>query len=466
MSSAIVDFVSNAQTQTLLRSAAMPDGSRVREILAKAGELGGLELEEVVFLLRLEDPALLHELHVAARRVKDEIYGSRLVLFAPLYISNACLNECAYCGFRRENLALRRRTLTQAEIAEEVKALVSQGHKRLLLVAGEEFGAGKNIHYVLESIRTIYATKVGNGEIRRVNVNIAPLSVDQFRQLKAENIGTYQLFQETYHEETYRQHHLAGPKRDYHWRLEAMDRAMEAGIGDVGIGALFGLYDWRFELLSLLQHARHLEDVFGVGPHTISVPRMELAAGSNVASRPPFAVSDQDFLKLVAILRIAVPYTGIIMSTRESSEMRNQTLQLGVSQISAGSRTDPGGYTSHQSGQDTSQFQLGDHRPLDEVVLDAVRMGFIPSFCTGCYRMGRTGRDFMDLAKPGEIKKHCEPNGLSTFQEYLCDYATPQTRAEGEKRIQAMMETMSPVPRQKCEKMVSRVKSGHRDVFV
>ena len=460
------DFVCDQETWGLVAKSAATSGSQVRDVLAKAREMKGLCLEEVIPLLGLKDPDLIHELHETARWVKNEIYGSRLVLFAPLYISNACTNECSYCAFRHDNTALQRRVLTQAEIAEEVKALVAQGHKRVLLVAGEDYHPGTGIDYVLESIRTIYATRVGNGEIRRVNVNIAPLSVEQYRQLKAEQIGTYQLFQETYHEETYRRVHLSGPKRDYQRRLTAMDRAMEAGIGDVGIGALLGLYDWRYELLGLLRHARHLEQAFGVGPHTISVPRIEPAIGSALADRPPYAVSDEDFLKIVAILRIAVPYTGIIMSTRESAALRSKTLQLGVSQISAGSRTDPGGYATGQGEVNKSQFQLGDHRALDEVILDVVRMGFIPSFCTGCYRMGRTGQDFMDLAKPGEIKKHCEPNGLSTFQEYLCDYASAQTRAEGQKLIEETLQRMPAAPRQSCDKMVRQVQGGKRDVFV
>ena len=465
MSAASSCVINDSAIQALLNGKRDRDLARAQDVLRKARELKGLSLEDVVPLMDLTDRETLDQLHETARWVKNEIYGSRLVLFAPLYISNVCSNECSYCAFRKQNTALKRRTLSQQEIAGEVRVLVTQGHKRILLLAGEDYSGG-GIGYVLESIRTVYATRVGPGEIRRVNVNIAPLAVDQFRRLKAEGIGTYQLFQETYHEPSYQEFHLGGPKRNYQWRLTAMDRAMQAGLGDVGVGALFGLYDWRYELLALLQHARHLESEFGVGPHTISVPRIEPAIGSEVAVHPPYAVSDQDFLKIVAILRIALPYVGIIMSTRESPALRDQTLQLGVSQISAGSRTDPGGYAAGQAQSDKSQFQLGDHRPLDEVVLDAIKMGFIPSFCTGCYRMGRTGRDFMDLAKPGEIKKHCDPNGLSTFQEYLADYAPPETRAAGEALIEKRLSQMPPPLQQAARKMVELVKSGKRDVFV
>lgn len=463
-SSHLSKVINDAEIQRLLRQR---NGSlaHVREILGKARELHGLSGEEVVCLMDLADPEAIHELHETAGWVKNEIYGSRLVLFAPLYISNACANECSYCAFRRLNADLERRTLTQEEISEEVQVLIKQGHKRLLMVSGEAQATAGGLDYLIESIRTIYAARNGTGQIRRVNVNVAPLSFDQYRRLKEEKIGTYQLFQETYHEPSYRRYHLAGPKRDYRWRLTAMDRAMEAGFGDVGIGALFGLYHWRYELLALLQHARRLEREFGVGPHTISVPRIEPATGSEIAQRPPYPVSDEDFLKIIAILRIAVPYTGIIMSTRESAAIRGRTVQLGVSQISAGSRTDPGGYSTRSPSSD-GQFQLGDHRPLDEVVLDAVRMGMIPSFCTGCYRMGRTGRDFMDLAKPGEIKKHCDPNGLSTFQEYLLDYASEKTRAEGEELIQKRIQEMPEARRQQCTRMIDLVKGGRRDVFV
>jgi 2-iminoacetate synthase len=437
----------------------------VRAILERARALAGLSPAEVGVLMGVADPELLGEIFAAARAAKERIYGTRLVLFAPLYISNLCGNDCLYCAFRARNTALTRRALSQEEIAREVRILVEQGHKRILLVAGESY-PGEGFPYVLRAIETVYATRSGPGEIRRVNVNVAPLGVEEFRQLKAARIGTYQLFQETYHRATYAAVHLGGKKREYAWRVSAMDRAMEAGIDDVGIGVLFGLYDWRFEVLALLQHIRHLEARYGVGPHTISVPRIEPAVGSPFAAHPPHVVSDADFLKLVAILRLAVPYTGIIMSTRETPAIRRESFGLGVSQISAGSRTDPGGYAAGQGDDTCSQFQLGDHRPLDEVVRDCAGLGYIPSFCTACYRLGRTGMDFMDLAKPGEIKSHCDPNALSTFQEYLTDYASPATRTEGERLIQTALRRMGPAQQRVASHLLDVVRQGRRDVLV
>lgn len=450
--------------RTVLETSVRPDAAEVRDLLAKSRELKGLRGRDLAVLANVADPALLDELFHTAREVKEAIYGKRLVLFAPLYISNLCANECTYCAFRARNTALVRRALTQEEIAREVKWLEEQGHKRILLVAGESYPR-EGFDYVLRSIETVYATSSGPGEIRRVNVNVAPLTDEEFRRLKAAKIGTYQLFQETYHRETYAEVHVAGKKRDYDWRVTAMDRAMRAGIDDVGIGILFGLYDWRYELLALMQHVEHLERTFGVGPHTISVPRIEPATGSEVADHPPHAVSDLDFKKVIAILRLAVPYTGLILSTRESAETRREVLALGISQISAGSRTNPGGYEADPGDPCAEQFSLGDHRSLDEVIRDVASHGFVPSFCTACYRLGRTGADFMDLAKPGEIKEHCNPNALATFQEYLLDYGSEETRRAGEARIAASLDEMEPALREKSRKMVDQVKSGRRDVF-
>ena len=439
------------------------DAVRVREVLAKARLMNGLDGEDMAALMTISDPALLGELFNAAQHVKDTIYGKRLVIFAPLYVSNLCGNECTYCAFRARNTELERRALTQEEIARETQALIDQGHKRVLLVAGESYPR-EGFSYVLKSIETIYGVTPDKGEIRRINVNVAPLTLDQFRELKACKIGTYQLFQETYHRGTYASVHLAGKKKDYDWRVTAMDRAMEAGINDVGIGVLFGLCDWRFEVLALMQHIRHLESRFGVGPHTLSVPRLEPASGSDVASQPPHAVPDIDFRKIVAILRLAVPYTGIIMSTRESAHIRRETFALGVSQISAGSRTNPGGYADSER-ENASQFCLGDHRPLDEVIRDVAALGYIPSFCTACYRLGRTGRDFMELAKPGEIKEHCDPNALATFVEYLQDYGSAETRNLGNECVVKILESMEPDTRERSAKMVEKVRAGSRDVY-
>ncbi len=440
------------------------DASHVREVLAKAREMKGLEMEDVAVLSAISDPELLGELFSTAKEVKETIYGRRLVIFAPLYISNLCGNECLYCAFRATNKEVTRRALTQEEIANEVRILIDQGHKRVLLVAGESYPK-QGFKYVLDSIETIYKTRHDNGEVRRVNVNVAPLTLDEFKQLKAAQIGTYQLFQETYHHETYHKVHVRGKKTDYDWRITAMDRAMEAGIDDLGIGVLFGLFDWRFEILALMQHIRYLEGKFGIGPHTISVPRLEPATGSDISSHPPQPVNDIDFRKIVAILRLAVPYTGIIMSTRETPRMRRETFALGVSQISAGSRTNPGGYAEGELDMHFAQFSLGDHRPLDEVIADVASMGYIPSFCTGCYRLGRTGGDFMDLAKPGKIKEHCDPNALSTFMEYLLDYGSDNTRQIGEKLIKEAIAGMDKVPAERSKTLVDKVRAGSRDVF-
>jgi 2-iminoacetate synthase len=459
------DFIQPEEIEKLLVKRAHIPAVKVRELLAKAKELHGLSMEDVAALMLVEDPDLLAEIYSTAKGIKEEIYGSRLVFFAPLYISNRCSNECTYCAFRATNTALTRRTLTQEEVAEETRILIQQGHKRVLLVAGEALPP-QGFRYITDTISTIYGTSVGPGEIRRVNVNLAPQNVERFKLLKEAGIGTFQLFQETYHRPTYASVHLKGKKRDYDWRATAFDRAMEAGIDDVGMGVLFGLYDWRFEVLAMMQHIRHLEETFGVGPHTISFPRMEPAVGSDLASEPPYAMSDSDFIKMIAIMRLAVPYTGIIMSTRETAEVRRRTFAVGISQISAGSRTDPGGYKEGAGDPNGSQFQLGDHRSVEEVVTDVVKLGYTPSFCTACYRLGRTGQDFMDLAKPGEIKYHCQPNALSTFLEYLCDYAGPVAKSAGEKLISIELQQMDDQQTACTLPMLNQVRRGERDVFV
>ena len=456
------DFINEQKVWDALENNQHPDPSRIREILARATEMKGLTLDEVAVLTCIQEPEMLEELYHTANRVKDTIYGKRLVLFAPLYISNLCANECLYCAFRASNKGINRHALSQEHIAREVEVLIKQGHKRILLVAGESYPK-EGLQYVLDSVKTIYSVKSEHGEIRRVNVNVAPLSLDEFKQLKSTNIGTYQIFQETYHRETYAKVHKGGKKKDYNWRVWALHRAMEAGIDDVGIGVLFGLFDYRFEILAMIQHINELEDKFGVGPHTISVPRMEPATNSDMASNPPYPVSDADFKKIVAILRLAVPYTGIIMSTRETAKMRRETFAMGVSQISAGSKTNPGGY--EEEDDVSGQFSLGDHRSLDEVIRDVAAMGYIPSFCTACYRLGRTGQDFMDLAKPGDIKLHCGPNAVSSFKEYLQNFASPETVEVGNQLIQQTIGNMSGVARQRAEKLVKRVEAGRDDVY-
>lgn len=458
----LVDWLWPAEVEETLRHAVSSDTGRVRAVLDKARELHGLDADDVAALCGAA-PELTEELFAAAREVKEQIYGRRMVLFAPLYISNVCGNDCSYCAFRAGNRALARTALDMDAIRAETRALVKQGHKRLLLVAGEGYSkALGGFGYILDAIRAVYEVTEAQGHIRRLNVNLAPLTVDEFTRLKEAGIGTYQLFQETYHRPTYAAVHLAGRKRDFDWRVTAFDRAMQAGIDDVGMGVLFGLADWRFEILSLMRHIAHLEALFGVGCHTISVPRMEPADGSALSMAPPAPVSDSDFKKLVAILRLAVPYTGIILSTRESAAIRRECYALGISQISAGSRTNPGGYAGNESA---GQFQLGDHRPLDEVIAELAAMGFIPSFCTACYRLGRTGRDFMDLAKPGLIKQKCDPNAVTTFLEYVLDYGSDAARCAGEAAIACELGRMEAKTRRNAEKMLTHIRSGKRDVF-
>jgi 2-iminoacetate synthase len=441
------------------------DPTLIREILDKALELGGLSAEDVATLIAIDNKELLEYLFHTAKKVKEAIYGNRLVIFAPLYASNTCTNNCLYCAFRTGNKELKRRTLSQAEIAEETKLLVDQGQKRILLLTGETHDQN-SFQYVLDSIATIYATKSGAGRICRVNTNIAPYTVENFRRLKAANIGTYQLFQETYHRNTYRVMHVAGKKADYAWHITAMDRAMTAGIDDVGIGVLFGLADWRFEILALLQHIAHLNQKFAIGPHTISVPRLEPASGSDIAASPPRLVSNQDFCKIIAILRLAVPYTGIILSTRESVAMRRQCFELGVSQISAGSRTSPGGYSENKDKFNASQFSVGDCRNLDEVVMDIVSLGFMPSFCTACYRLGRTGESFMKLAKTGKIKNMCTLNAIATFKEYLSNYASPTTQDAGEKLIAKELAILPKMQQQLVLKLIAKLETGTSEACI
>ncbi|HQJ07870.1 MAG TPA: [FeFe] hydrogenase H-cluster radical SAM maturase HydG [Deltaproteobacteria bacterium] len=462
------EFINDGDIIELLDTSKNPSPSRVREIIARAGELKGLGPEEAAVLLQVEDPELNDEICSAAHDIKNAIYGNRLVMFAPLYTSNYCSNNCLYCGFRRDNRTLKRVALTNEEIAEEVRILESQGHKRLLMLCGEQKGR-KAFDSFIEAIEIAYGTMTDRGgEIRRINVEVAPQDIEGFKRLKQANIGTYVLFQETYHHDTYRIMHPAGQKADYLWRLTAMDRAMEAGIDDVGIGALFGLYDYKFEVLGLLSHAMHLDQKFGVGPHTISVPRLEPALNAPAAIKPPNPVSDADFKRIVAVIRMAVPYTGMILSTRERPEVRREVFKVGISQISAGSRTNPGGYHSGNEGMDdAAQFNLGDTRTLDEVILDISQEGHIPSFCTACYRLGRTGKDFMDLAKPGLIRKFCRTNAIMTYQEYLSDYASEETKRVGEELVRRLIgETKKDGTRKLLEERLARIKNGERDLYI
>lgn len=439
-----------------------PSNDKINEILNKTLELKGLSIEETAYLLNIEDEEQLNKLFKTARIVKEKIYGKRIVLFSPLYVSNYCTNNCLYCGFRFDNKNINRRKLTPDEVVKETQALINTGHKRILLVAGEDKNT-INLDYIEEIIKKMYELKVMNGEIRRININIAPLSTEEFKRLKTFGIGTFQSFQETYHPETYKKMHTGGLKANYDYRLETMDRALEAGLDDVGAGVLFGLTDYRFEVLALLSHAQHLEKKYGTGPHTISVPRLEPASGSDVSEHPPFAIDDTTFKKIVSVLRISVPYTGIILTTREKAEFRRDAVSLGISQISAGSKTSPGGYSEDNS---TEQFAVGDHRTLDEVIKELSETGYLPSFCTSCYRIGRTGKDFMDYAKPGLIQKFCQPNAMITFKEYLEDYASPETKETGLKAIeQHLSEIKDEKVLANIRKYLERVDNGERDIY-
>ncbi len=438
--------------------------SEVREILQKGEEMKGLALDDCAKLLSIQNTELLEMLFASAKKVKMAIYGPRLVLFAPLYCSNFCVNDCEYCAFHTRNPVFRKK-LSLEEVKEQVEILEAMGHKRLLLEFGEH-PAENPIDYMVDVIKAIYGAKKGRGEIRRVNVNIAATTVENYRRLKEAGIGTYQLFQETYHEPTYKKMHR-GPKADYQRQITAMLRAFEAGIDDLGIGVLFGLYDYRFEVLSLIQYAQFMDKVLGVGPHTISVPRFQPAHTDNLNLK--YQVSDQDFLKLIAILRLAVPYTGMIISTRETPEIRRQAFAIGISQASAASKTRPGGYSEREGNghEAEGQFNLNDHRSLDEVVRDICRLGYLPSFCTTCYRVGRTGDVFMKLAKTGKIHEMCQPNALLTFKEYLLDYAAPETKRIGE---QSILHHLNAIENPKMKKTIinnlKKLEQGKRDLYV
>jgi len=460
-----VDFIDDAYLESLVHTA-RPDPGRVRDILERSRALEPLTLEETAVLVNVVDPDLVQEMFATAHALKERVYGNRIVLFAPLYIGNLCVNDCRYCAFRRSNRTVERRTLTPEEIREQVEALEDRGHKRLILVFGEH--PRYDAEFIARTVRQVYSIRKGHGEIRRVNINAAPLDHEGYRIVKEAGIGTYQIFQETYHHATYRAMHPEGTRKaDYLWRLDGLDRAMEAGCDDVGIGALFGLYDWRFEVLGLVAHARHLMEKYGVGPHTISFPRLRPAAGTRIGTRR--RVSDDEFKRLVAVLRLAVPYTGMILTAREPPALRREVMAFGVSQIDAGSRIELGGYTEAGDTQvmEREQFELGDIRSLDEVMRELMEDGYIPSFCTTCYRVGRTGEHFMEYAIPGFIQRFCTPNALLTLMEYLVDYASPETRRTGMRLIQAELDKM---PAGKVREAVAdrlrRIReNGERDLY-
>lgn len=458
------EFIDHAEILESLEEASRESRNpqRVMQILEKAALFKGLTHREAAILMDCDDPELEQKVFSLAEEIKKSFYGNRIVLFAPLYLSNYCINGCVYCPYHAINRSIPRKKLSQEEIEAEVRALIRTGHKRLAVEAGED-PRNNPLSYILDSIKTIYRVNEGGNSIRRVNVNIAATDVESYRKLKAAGIGTYILFQETYDKANYKRLHPTGPKSDYDWHTEAMDRAQQGGCDDVGVGVLFGLSGYRYELVGLLMHAEHLEARFGVGPHTISVPRICPADGISPQDFPD-ALPDSVFRKLVAVLRVAVPYTGMIVSTRESARMREQLLHCGISQISGGSRTSVGGYTEPERHDETAQFDVSDTRPLDEVVRWLLSNDHIPSFCTACYREGRTGDRFMSLCKSGKISMCCTPNALMTLKEYLMDYASPQTREEGERLIAA---TLSEIPegkvRETTVKRLALIEAGQRD---
>lgn len=458
-------FIPGEEIERILNRTAGPDRARVRDIIAKSLDKQRLEPEETAVLINTSDPELVEEIKQGARDLKTKVYGNRIVLFAPLYIGNDCVNDCTYCGFRCSNRETLRKTLSLEELQREVEVLEDRGHKRLILVYGEH--SRYDARFIHDTVKKVYSVKRGHGEIRRVNINAAPLDEEGYRLVKSAGIGTYQIFMETYHEPTYARVHPAGPKSSFLWRLHGLDRAFRAGIDDVGIGALLGLYRWQFEVMGLLYHTIHFEETFGVGPHTISFPRIEPALGSELTRHVPHKVSDDDFKKLVAILRLSVPYTGLILTCREPVELRNEVLAFGVSQIDAGSDIGVGAYaTQDPENAKKSQFVLADGRSLDQVIGELAEAGYLPSFCTACYRAGRTGEHFMEFAVPGFVKRYCTPNAALTLLEYLNDYASPETREKGLAQLQAELDSM-PEGGEKNALLerIRKVNDGERDLY-
>ncbi len=444
---------------------ANPTKESVKKIIEKSLNKNRLSLQEVAVLVNTTDPELVEEIKSGAKKLKQNVYGNRIVLFAPLYVGNLCLNDCKYCGFKSSNKKAVRKTLSKNELIENVKALEEQGQKRLILVYGEH--KKYSPEYIAETVRTVYNVKVGNGEIRRININAAPLDIEGYKIVKEAGIGTYQVFQETYHPEAYKIYHQKGAKANYSNRLTALDRAQEAGIDDVGIGVLFGLYDWKFEVLSLIRHTNHLEACYNVGPHTISFPRLQDASENDIDEK--YKVTDEDFTKIVAILRLAVPYTGLILTAREPENIRKEVLQYGCSQIDAGTKLEIGAYAENpeiDQNLNKEQFLINDSRTLNEVIDELVDDGYLPSFCTACYRLGRTGEHFMEFSVPGFIKRYCTPNAILTLSEYLIDYAKPETAKKGWKIIDENIKKINDNKRKtEVLKRIEKIKKGERDLY-
>jgi len=440
------------------------DKSRVREVIARSLDKNRLTLEETAVLINATDPEIIEEIKAGARALKEKVYGNRIVLFAPLYIGNYCSNNCKYCGFRSSNKEAHRRTLADDEIIKEVSALEDNGQKRLILVYGEH--AKYSAEYIAHTVRLVYGVKKGRGEIRRVNINAAPMDIEGFRKVGNAGIGTYQVFQETYHPEAYKWYHLAGRKSDYNWRLTSLDRAQEAGVDDVGIGALFGLYDWRFEVLGLVRHTNHLEACYNIGPHTISFPRLKDAATINM--NKDYEVTDDEFKRLVAILRLAVPYTGMILTARESHDVRREVMNFGVSQIDGGTKIELGSYSdikNEEQNLNREQFMINDARSLAEVIDELLDDNYMPSFCTACYRLGRTGEHFMEFSVPGFIKRYCSPNAALTLAEYIVDYADDELAEKGWKAIDRGLSQLDEDVAVRTRDRIERIKKGERDLY-
>jgi 2-iminoacetate synthase len=466
------DFIDDTYITSLINKRSTVDKPRIAELIARSKTIKGLSPEDAAYLINIDDKDVWEGLYEAARYVKNEVYGNRIVLFAPMYLSNECVNDCVYCGFRESNDAMKDKVMSYDEIKEEVKAFTSVGHKRVLTVFGE--GPNSDANYIAGSMKTIYAVKNGNDEIRRVNINAAPQFVDEYKMIKQAQIGTYQVFQETYNKERYKQLHGKDHiKSIYKWRLFALHRAQEAGISDVAIGALFGIYDWRFEVLGLMYHAADMDREFGVGTHTISFPRFEPAINTPFYNNNKYKVTDDDMRRIVTVLRLSVPYTGMILTARETPEFRRELIQLGVSQTDAGTNIAIGGYTNGQDQvnkvMEKQQFEIGDKRSLDEYISELVDDGYIPSFCTADYRCGRVGCDFMALAKTGKMKKLCIPNAVLTFEEYLLDYASPAVKVKGEKLLNKYVEFVrgnaTPAMHKQVEDYLARIRKGERDLY-
>jgi len=451
----IWDFINNAR----------PDKERVREVIQKSLNKNRLTLEETALLVKADDPELIEEIKAGARELKQKVYGSRIVLFAPLYVGNLCTNNCKYCGFRASNKDAQRKTLSKEELIKNVEALEENGHKRLILVFGEH--PKYDADFIADTVRTVYSVKKDNGEIRRVNINAAPLEQDGFKKVKDAGIGTYQVFQETYHREAYKKYNLSGKKSDYDHRLISLDKAQEVVLDDVGIGALFGLYDWRFEVLGLVRHTNHLEACYNIGPHTISFPRLKEAFDTDIDQQ--YFVSDEEFTRLVAILRLAVPYTGMILTAREPAHIRDEVLEFGCSQIDAGTKIEIGAYANiaeKLQNLNKEQFMIHDNRSLGEVMDELIKKDYLPSFCTACYRLGRTGEHFMEFSVPGFIKRFCEPNAMLTLAEYLEDYARPETKEKGYRMIERKMKALNDDNIiNKLKERLQLIKQGERDLY-